>query len=369
MVPPFAFQKRADADLAIEIAVRRSFGVYGKDLGFLPAPVGYRAMGAVQAWSDAFRLTGTEGARWADRTADTAYEPLLLTEGIEGFVRQRCTEDFDGCFGDLPFPFWIVEHSMLYQAFWARRGMLYEPTKALHDLLEASDIADDIPVGQLKIPAPAFCIVPDASTRASADLFTDAMIFEHGGGNAPGQRWLTLVFWRRKSEPDLLGRSAVLCEKLRLRVDGKYSDGPLGRALDNISRNGAYSGGKPDEAARKALSYVAKLLLYLSLEGAQVVHERPYSTAPRSFPGLGQRKRNERLQQIEKLYDRYLVGPAVWNEAPEMRPRTGSRETDGVRAHWRRGHFRMQPFGPAASQRKMIFVMPTLVRPGRLSAT
>ncbi|CAM2191104.1 protein of unknown function [Paraburkholderia kururiensis] len=36
------------------------------------------------------------------------------------------------------------------------------------------------------------------------------------------------------------------------------------------------------------------------------------------------------------------------------------------RGHWRRPHFRMQPYGPHSTLRKMVFIGPVVVRPGRL---
>jgi hypothetical protein len=33
-----------------------------------------------------------------------------------------------------------------------------------------------------------------------------------------------------------------------------------------------------------------------------------------------------------------------------------------IRAHWRRGHWRNQPCGPQLSGRKLIWIMPVLVR-------
>ncbi|WP_253606754.1 hypothetical protein [Burkholderia multivorans] len=53
------------------------------------------------------------------------------------------------------------------------------------------------------------------------------------------------------------------------------------------------------------------MLLYLNARDAQVVHDRAYSNAPRQFPRLGKRKRAERLAEIEQLYDRHVVGPAI----------------------------------------------------------
>ena len=44
---------------------------------------------------------------------------------------------------------------------------------------------------------------------------------------------------------------------------------------------------------------------------AQVVNDRAYSNAPRHFPWLGNRKRTERLAEIEQLHDRHVVGPTL----------------------------------------------------------
>jgi len=51
-------------------------------------------------------------------------------------------------------------------------------------------------------------------------------------------------------------------------------------------------------------------LLYLRSDGSELRHLQPYSAAPKAFPGLGRRKREEKLAQVDQLYDRYIVGPA-----------------------------------------------------------
>jgi hypothetical protein len=95
------------------------------------------------------------------------------------------------------------------------------------------------------------------------------------------------------------------------------------------------------------------------LDNRQITHERPYSTAPRVFPGLGKRKRDERLALVETLYDRYVVGPAVLSA--DLAANSDGDSSHGVSAHWRRGHFRFQPHGPHNSLRKLMFIAPTLV--------
>ncbi|WP_240766809.1 hypothetical protein [Paraburkholderia flava] len=56
-----------------------------------------------------------------------------------------------------------ANRSLLWQTFNVREGALYEPTAALHRLLDAAYIADDVPVGLIRLPADAVCIVPDPS--------------------------------------------------------------------------------------------------------------------------------------------------------------------------------------------------------------
>ena len=119
---------------------------------------------------------------------------------------------------------------------------------------------------------------------------------------------------------------------------------------------------------KQRLDYVTKTLLYLRSDGAELRHFQPYSSAPKEFPGLGRRKREEKLAEVEQLYDRYIVGPTSldgFNIAGH-----GERLTPGqeLPPHWRRrGHFRLQPHGPQSSLRKVIFVAPLIVRADKLS--
>jgi hypothetical protein len=287
------------------------------------------------------------------------YAPRQLIDDLDGLIARHCTFDTTTPAGRS-----IAEtagNSVLSLAFWMRQGALYEPTAALHRLLEASDIASDVPLGLLHLPAPALCFVPEPSMRSHPDGFEAVLLFEHGGpqGYDPDERWLTLSLWREdKSQP---GTRTV--EILRLCVDDPAES--IAQVVEPLFDEFAMS---PERQRRwrLILDYIMKLLLYLSLENAPVIHERPYSTAPREFPGLGKRKRSERLAAIECLYDRYVIGPAVLADAPEHTHDDG--DGHAVRTHWRRGHFRMQPFGPAAAQRKLIFVMPTIVRADKLGS-
>jgi hypothetical protein len=123
------------------------------------------------------------------------------------------------------------------------------------------------------------------------------------------------------------------------------------------------NGGRP--YWESVLDYAIKMLPYLTVRDAHVVHDRAYSGAWRDLSGLGKRQRAERLSEIEMLYDRYIVGPAVL-DVGAARSASANEENGEVRGHWRRAHFRMQPHGPQSSLRKLAFIGPTIVRSDRL---
>jgi hypothetical protein len=111
-----------------------------------------------------------------------------------------------------------------------------------------------------------------------------------------------------------------------------------------------------------ALSYVVKVFLYMALKQARTIEHNAYDEALRRAGGLGERKRAKLLQRAASLYDGILVGPESLPAAP-----VGNGSGNGVAPHWRRGHFRMQAYGPGRQERKLIFVAPVLIHADRLS--
>jgi hypothetical protein len=67
------------------------------------------------------------------------------------------------------------------------------------------------------------------------------------------------------------------------------------------------------------------------------------------------------LQRSASLYNGILVGP---ESLPSNAAAGGT--GSGVAPHWRRGHFRMQAFGPGNQQRRLIFVAPVLIHAEQL---
>jgi len=258
--------------------------------------------------------------------------------------------------------------NVVWQAFSAREGALYEPTPALHRLLDASYIADDVPVGMIRPPVDTMCVIPEPSTWTRPNGVEVIALFYHPSSITGGTiATMSCVTWRHENGPDHNLDVNVL------QIPLGDPERPIRQVLDEMnmssesdgSQLNAYQTDSTRQHWRATLDYVIKMLLYLSVRDAQVVHERTYSNAPRNFAGLGKRRRAELLAEIEQLYDRHIVGPAIL-DAEVTASLPGDSGHHEVRGHWRRPHFRMQPHGPNSSLRKLAFIGPTLVRPDRL---
>lgn len=357
-----ATEARSPLDLAVREAIESSLRTLQAEYGSLPTPVRLRACGAVAAWETARRAAGPAGRELEALLRDPAVPPLSLLERQAEFIDRHTSFDFSAA----PMGNILRTHAIntIYrQTFWARHGALYEPTPALHRLLEASDVAQDVPLSLIRVPAPALCIVPVPEVRDARDGFQAMLIFEHVQPTPMGgaARCLTFILQMAGGDDALV---------FAPQDDGQTVVDAFHHPLQRVSLRTHQP--DPDLAVayqrwKRPLDYAMKVLLYLAVHEGEVLEERAYSMAPRTFAGLGKRKREERQAQIERLYDRYVVGPAVLPESSRSLS-TGETSAEEVSPHWRRGHFRLQPYGPRASLRKVMFISPTVVRADKLTA-
>jgi hypothetical protein len=149
--------------IAVKHAMITSIQAIEHRFDLLPIPVRYRASGAIDARTAVRHLAGSEGAKFSAALPDPRGGVIDLTNDLDDLVRH--------CLGDSPSDESgrefadIYARSAISQAFWLRCGALYEPNVALHRLLEVSDIASDVPLSLLRLPAPAICIVPEPTSR------------------------------------------------------------------------------------------------------------------------------------------------------------------------------------------------------------
>lgn len=327
----------------------------------LPMPVRYRASGALNAWAKVRSAAGRTGAEFTQRLRE---DPASLMRSdfatwLDWWSRGdpklfRSSDDRGRAHGSIPWQMFDVCH-----------GALFEPTPPLHRLLDDAYIADDVPVGLIAPPADTMCIIPDPSWWGRRGGVDAIMLFRRRTGSHSGYATSDVINVAMWSEV----RDESWIETGFLAIPLQDPQKTISQFLAQSDEGEAYHPQAEVQRSmqiwRRVLDYTIKMLLYLATGEARIVHDRAFSDAPRNLGGLGKRKRAERLAQIELLYDRHVVGPAVL----DMLPYEPSSENDThreVRGHWRRPHFKMQPHGPQRSLRKLVFIGPTVVRPDRL---
>lgn len=110
-----------------------------------------------------------------------------------------------------------------------------------------------------------------------------------------------------------------------------------------------------------ALKLLVKALLYIGLpETRKSVHNEKAEYARQVESKKNPAKKAKALAKLRQLADYVLIQPPQ-----DSRPFYDSHTSGGgVRQHWRRGHYRMQPHGPQSSLRKVIFMKPQLIGTG-----
>lgn len=332
----------------------------------LPVHVRFRITGALAAWQAFEKERGLH-------FGEALTVPVAWGASITRLVRQTMAFTRQALPSGLPniHPARLAAEaaqSAVWVAFEERGGQFYEPSLALHRLLSETYIADDVPIGVLALPMDTLCIVPESSIWSRGDLPQAVVLFRN-------DKQLSCAAWSNEPEFGRLQVYGFSVVELPLGDPNRTIHDLL---LDAHARQATVGDEFSVSTARVAsnrqfwrqtLDYVIKMLLYLAVRDAHVVPHREYSEATRELldlKGLGKRRRAERLEAIEQLYDRYVVGPAMLDEelaqsAPSDAP---FRE---VRSHWRRPHFKMQRHGPRGALRKLVFIGPTIVRADRLT--
>lgn len=114
-------------------------------------------------------------------------------------------------------------------------------------------------------------------------------------------------------------------------------------------------------AIREAVFHVAKVMLYLNSQDARTEALKARSALVKQLAGLkGGGKISKAQRKLCKAYDRILVGSPNQPRI-DAQPASGAIQHGQKSAHWRRGHFRNQAYGPNWSFRRAIYIEPLLV--------
>jgi hypothetical protein len=325
-----------------------------------PYPVQFRNQGAIEAWTRALgdldvwtRWAHPQTAAWHIR------REVLWQWGHMHPLSQVPEDEIEAVTAHRQLLAIEVSSNLKYHL---AKGTVIEATPALETLLTNSDMDLSLPMSMVAPPYPAqylrfgeavmqYLKVPDSEI---ADRFFDGVFCfftppsPHSLGG-PTSWTLELVFISKRH--DRCGGHVALIGAT------DRGDTPVGAWLEGVLEPVAHE--PLDDYIRPmhaAVSYVVKLFLYMGLRQARAIEHREYDEALRRAAGLGERKRGKLLQRSASLYNGILVGPE-----PAPSATVGHGGGGGVAPHWRRGHFRMQPYGPGKQERKLIFVAPILI--------
>jgi hypothetical protein len=325
-----------------------------------PYPIQFRNQGAIDAWTRA--LGNTEvWRRWQDPETlcwQIRQEVLRQLERMESLPPEsgemaRVVADDQRRLA--------VEISTNLK-YHLNQGMVIETTAALETLLTNSDVDLSLPMSMVAPPyraqylrfgeaAMRYLKVPDS--QAPDRCFDGVFCFltPHGSSCASGSTcWTLELVFVSKRQDRYSGYVSLLGETDRGSTTvGEWLSGVLLAVMGQ-------SEGEFHQPMHAAISYVVRVFLYMALTQARVVKHAEHDEALRRVAGLGSRKRAKLLQRSVSLYNSILVGP-------ESLPSTAAvgGTGHGVAAHWRRGHFRMQPHGAGNQLRRLVFIAPVLI--------
>jgi hypothetical protein len=336
-------------------------------LGDLPYPVKFRNQGALDEWRRLFHAHD-----WSQRMWDQwAKAPATCLDCINELCWQ-VEQPLDPYSRRQRPPEWS-EAAFTAAVKWAanihferKRGALIETTPALDTLLMHSDIDDTLP---MHLFSPPFNAQYLRLHRATAEHFTTAEDYA-------SQRWIDGIFCF-VSKPGSSTNPNNFVTVIELVIIYNTNDkgisaqllrGPLIAPDETVTQWADAilmpQGGQRthhDDALMKLINNMVKVFLYLGLKDARKELDTEYSTALKRLAAVGPKKHAKLQRRLESLYDRITVGPAGTPTIPPVSGTAGSRAP-----HWRRGHFRAQPCGPAHSLRKLIFIAPLLIHADRL---
>ncbi|WP_157269118.1 hypothetical protein [Azohydromonas aeria] len=282
---------------------------------------------------------------------------------------------------------------------------LVEVRPALQDRLLQTDVSDDVPAWTLRGPAPLSYLhyaTPIALVQQPGDPSSP-------GTKTLGARLSGAYVWTRETEAgmqvavglDLLRQTATRYPTTRAgssttdtvgyrsvrgfiayRWEGLSPDASLGSLLLEMARRHAHpqtsgrnTGERMDDidqaALAAALKHIVLVMLYMGLKDARLTREAKHYSANAGRgenPVLRSKSAVHTSKEQPGLLHRIRVGPEHFDDEPSDmaagHPGTPGRK---MAVHWRRGHFRMQPFGPGRRERRQTWIRPSLVAGHQLS--
>ncbi|GIK44736.1 MAG: hypothetical protein LC131_03210 [Anaerolineae bacterium] len=245
---------------------------------------------------------------------------------------------------------------------------VFQVTDALNERLEQTDIGADMPCSFFRLPFP-FIYIEFGQKRQSLCRVHNPVSGEHvaegcfvqevasdGGGR---EVHLTAI-----GSP--VGKTGLLDDatiSFRFAIDDENDDlgEALTKAFEHHERNARAHGlvvqtENDKNSLRDVVAHAAKVLLYLNSVDARTERVAEWSELAAARDRAGPAKKAKFERKLCRVYDRIVVGPQSFQEAP-----AGAGDGRHVQPHWRRGHLRRQRCGPGLVDLRIIWIRPVLI--------
>jgi hypothetical protein len=249
---------------------------------------------------------------------------------------------------------------------------IFHFNSALVDMLRHTDV-DEVTYDLLHFPFQAFYLHFARGVKLNADQTVDG-VYIHTSGEQDAKELpaLFISFTTRHDGYDYLPKRDPIDYAMTDRYFStvlSFDEGEtIGQALAN-SLNDEIDIEQRDEITtqdwllvlRELIQLTLNCLFYLSYEKREVEFRYPPSAPERLVRSVG-----TALRPTERARSESKLGSQGWRKihfcgAPAGHATTGEPQSE-VSPHWRRGHWRNQPYGHHQSLRRLIWIQPVIVR-------
>lgn len=235
--------------------------------------------------------------------------------------------------------------------------------------LELTDIADDIPISMLQLPYSRFYIEfgKERNTNLrilnteSGEHIVEGCYCEQGIHSSLGTGFYVVI----TGSP--LGKSDAM-DDATMHIF--LPTGDTTRSIKDLLRDSLAIANNASEIANltptpehfsknsfETLLFLTKALLYIGLPSVRKsLNDEKTKWLKASIALKSTAKKVKAEKRARALVDHILILPPV--DSVKQKYTAGSQH---LKSHWRRGHYRLQPFGPGSTQRKIIFLSPMLI--------
>ena len=261
--------------------------------------------------------------------------------------------------------FGVLEAALTSLRYAYAGGWLFQTRDELDARLRQTDIGDQAPCKFLRLPYPVMFLEFGESRStpltishddSGAHVLEGVYLSEHRLGS--DARMLYFLFCG--SPMDKRNLLDDVTRSFALPID-REEDPPETalaamvdhyRGLKHQQRTPEYQVQECVEAIYRA----AKVLLYLNSHHPVTESRLEYSELQQRLQRVKAGKRAKLERKAHRAYDRVVIGPRSTES-----PAESSSHHRSVEAHWRRGHYRLQAYGPKRVDRKLIWIEPTLI--------